>query len=164
MHSIRIAAIIFAAAAGGAAVGMYLQRILPASHLDKDSKGVIHLGTGLIATMAALVLGMLVGGAKSSFDAERTGFQQLGLNAVVLDRTLHPLWPGDRVGSSETARLCAGIDRQPLASGRIAPGRQGRRKTRCHGKLRCLRRCTRSRLRTRRGAGCKARPIKPSAI
>ncbi|MBI2826873.1 MAG: DUF4239 domain-containing protein [Planctomycetia bacterium] len=38
--------------------------------------------------MAALVLGLLVGAAKSSFDAERAGYQQLTLDVVLLDRTL----------------------------------------------------------------------------
>jgi hypothetical protein len=88
MNSIAIAGIVFAAGFGGAALGMMLQRILPELHLRQDSKEVIRLGTGLIATMAALVLGLLVGAAKSSFEAENSSLRQLALNVVLLDRTL----------------------------------------------------------------------------
>jgi Protein of unknown function (DUF4239) len=43
---------------------------------------------GLIATMAALVLGLLVASAKSSFDAQRSGVAQMAANIVLLDRNL----------------------------------------------------------------------------
>ena len=51
---------------GGALVGMALRRVLPEDHLTSDAKDVVKLAMGLIATMAALVLGMLVSTAKSS--------------------------------------------------------------------------------------------------
>ncbi len=132
MNSITVAAIVFACAFGGALLGILLQRILPESHLRHDSKEVIRLGTGLIATMAALVLGLLVGTAKSSFDAQTTGFQQLATNIILLDRTLahygpdakqardqlriavsstiHRLWPGDdsHSGGLADATITAG--------------------------------------------------------
>lgn len=69
-------------------VGILLQRVLPVKHLEHDTKEVVRLGSGLIATMAALVLGLLVSAAKSSFDEETSAFQELSLNVVLLDRTL----------------------------------------------------------------------------
>jgi len=44
---------------------MLLRRVLPESHLNNDTKDVVKLGTGIVATMAALVLGLLIASAKS---------------------------------------------------------------------------------------------------
>lgn len=88
MNSTTVAGIVFASAFGGTVIGIFLQRVLPEAHLRPESKDVIKLGTGLIATMAALVLGLLVGTAKSSFDSQTSGFQQLATNIILLDRTL----------------------------------------------------------------------------
>ena len=43
---------------------------------------------GLIATMSALVLGLLISSAKSSFDLENSGIQQGAANIIQLDRVL----------------------------------------------------------------------------
>ena len=88
MDSLTIAGIVFACTFGGALFGMFLRRILPDSHLSSESKDVVKMGTGLLATMAALVLGLLIASAKNSFDAQRTGFQQLSTNLILLDRSL----------------------------------------------------------------------------
>jgi hypothetical protein len=99
---------------------------LPEHHLSGDSKDVVKLGTGLIGTMSALVLGLLVASAKSSFDAQRNGLAQLAGNVVHLDRvlarygpetkearqTLHDsvadmleqTWPQTRPGAGQSAK------------------------------------------------------------
>jgi hypothetical protein len=92
--SITIAGIVFAFAFGGVLLGMSLREVLPESHLTHDSKDVIRVATGLLATLAALVLGLLVASAKASFDAQENGFQQLSANIVMLDRALAHYGPG----------------------------------------------------------------------
>ncbi|HEX4069627.1 MAG TPA: hypothetical protein VHX68_00595, partial [Planctomycetaceae bacterium] len=77
MGSIAIGGIVFACTFVGALAGMGLRAVLPEHHVSPESKDVVKLGMGLIATLAALVLGLLIASAKSSFDAQRTGFQQL---------------------------------------------------------------------------------------
>ncbi len=106
-------------------VGLFLQRMLPADHLRAESRDVIRLGTGLVATMAALVVGLLVGSAKSAFDSQQAGFEQLSINVILLDRalgrygpeahearellrelvasTIESLWPADRSQASTLA-------------------------------------------------------------
>jgi len=88
MSSFLIAGVVFACTFGGAVLGMVLRRTLPDAHLSNDSKEVVKVATGLVATMAALVLGLLVASAKSAFDAQKDGFQQMATNLVLLDRTL----------------------------------------------------------------------------
>ena len=69
-------------------LGMSLRSVLPESHLSAESKEVIRVTSGLLATLSALVLGLLVASAKSGFDAQENGFQQLAANTVALDRLL----------------------------------------------------------------------------
>jgi hypothetical protein len=88
MSSLTISAIVFACVFGGALFGMLLRARLPENHLSPESKDVVKLGMGLIGTMTALVLGLLVASAKSSFDAQRSGVAQLAANVIMLDRTL----------------------------------------------------------------------------
>src|SRR5262249_11292209 len=49
---------------------------------------VVKLAMGLIGTMAAPVLGLLIASAKSSFDTQRNGLAQLSANLILLDREL----------------------------------------------------------------------------
>ena len=53
-------------------LGTLLRRTLPKHHLNGHAKDVVRLGVGLIATIAALVLGLLIGAAKGSFDTQTT--------------------------------------------------------------------------------------------
>jgi len=80
--------IVFACVFGSALVGMSLHRVLPEQHLASDTKDVVKLGIALIATMAALVLGLLLSSAKSSFDTRNQEFAQMAANIVLLDRLL----------------------------------------------------------------------------
>ena len=64
MNSLTISLLIFACVFGGALLGMFLRAVLHERHLSADSKDVVKLGTGLIRTMTALVLGLLIASAK----------------------------------------------------------------------------------------------------
>src|SRR5512143_1772605 len=93
MSSVTILAITFTCIFGGALVGILLRAMLPEHHLRDDSKDVIKLGAGVIATLTALVLGLLVGSAKSSFDAMNTLIMQSGAKIITLDQTLGQYGP-----------------------------------------------------------------------
>jgi Protein of unknown function (DUF4239) len=86
MNPIEISAIIFCCIFGGALLGMWLRHALPERHLDAETKDVVKLGVGLIGTMAALLLGLLVASAKSAYDARRNELTQMAANTVLLDR------------------------------------------------------------------------------
>jgi len=85
--------IVFACVLGGAFLGMFLRDRLPANHLSEATKDVVKLGTGLIGTIAALVLGLLIASANSTFETQSGQVQQLTSNIVVLDQTLAQYGP-----------------------------------------------------------------------
>jgi hypothetical protein len=88
LSALGAAAIVFASVFGGALLGMLLRGILPAHHLSDESRDVVRLGTGLVATMAALVLGLLVASAKGAYDTQKDGLDKITANLTLLDTTL----------------------------------------------------------------------------
>jgi hypothetical protein len=85
--------IVFACILGGTVLGMFLRNRLPEHHLSGDTKEVVRLGTGLIGTIAALVLGLMIGSANTTFQTESSQVQQLTAGVVFLDRTLAQYGP-----------------------------------------------------------------------
>jgi hypothetical protein len=85
--------IVLACVLGGMVLGMFLRNRLPGHHLSGDTKDVVKLGTGLIGTIAALVLGLLIASANSTFQTQSTQVQQLTADIVLLDRTLAQYGP-----------------------------------------------------------------------
>jgi hypothetical protein len=93
VSAFAVAAIVLACIVGGALLGMLLRGLLPAPHLSDESKDVVRLGTGLVATMAALVLGLLVASAKGAYDAQRNGLDEMTANLTLLDTVLQEYGP-----------------------------------------------------------------------
>jgi hypothetical protein len=87
------AVVVFAVVLGAAVVGASLARVLPKDHLSGASWSPVAVGIGFIATMAAIVLGLLVASAKSSYDAKNNELQEAAAKIVVLDRTLRQYGP-----------------------------------------------------------------------
>ena len=73
---------------GGAVLGLLLSGLLPEPHLRDNSRDTVKVVAGMIATLAALVLGLLISSAKSSFDAIDTAITQSGAKIILLDRAL----------------------------------------------------------------------------
>jgi len=93
MSALVLAGITFACIAGGVLFGFFLRKILPEHRLSSDAKDVVRLGTGLIGTIAALVLGLLISSAKSSYDTQNNQIKQMTANVVLLDRLLEQYGP-----------------------------------------------------------------------
>ena len=88
MNALNVSLLVFACAFGGALFGMFLQHLLPEQHVNPESKDVVRIGMGLVASTVALVLGLLVYSAKSFYDTQTTEVTQLAANVVLLDRVL----------------------------------------------------------------------------
>jgi hypothetical protein len=89
MDAIALSSIAFVCISGGALVGM----LLPGHRLSMDERDVVRLGTGLIGTIAALVLGLLIASAKSSYDTQSSQIRQMTANIVLLDNLLAQYGP-----------------------------------------------------------------------
>src|SRR5439155_24923481 len=57
--------------------GRILHGLLPESHLNSESKDPVKLAMGLVATMSALALGLLVSSAKGAYDGQRSEVIQM---------------------------------------------------------------------------------------
>src|SRR2546430_9414589 len=88
MITISLAAILFLFLVGVTLLGARLRRLVPAEHLSADSKDAVKLALGLVATMTALLLGLLVSSAKNSFDAARSEVIQMSAKIALLNRIL----------------------------------------------------------------------------
>ncbi|HEY5812252.1 MAG TPA: hypothetical protein VIT23_06340 [Terrimicrobiaceae bacterium] len=94
MDALVISVISFGLIFVAALSGIFLQRFLPEHHLESwESRDAVKLGVGLIATMSALVLGLLVGTAKTSFDVVNGKIIDSSAKIVVLDRLLSRYGP-----------------------------------------------------------------------
>src|ERR1700760_893390 len=93
MSAFTQSGIIFVLTLGGIWLGTLLRRTLPKHHLNEHAKDVVRLGVGLIATIAALVLGLLIGAAKGSFDTQNTQVKQITANIILLDSILAQYGP-----------------------------------------------------------------------
>ena len=88
MAPVEIALIVFACVFAGALLGMFLRGRIPEHHLNAQTENVIKLGMGLIATIAALVLGLLISTAKSTFETQDTAVKHTAARVLLLDHML----------------------------------------------------------------------------
>jgi hypothetical protein len=88
MTPIETSTLIFGCVFAGALIGMWLRSVLPEHHLGNDTKDLVKLGVGLIGTMTALVLGLLVASAESSYSTQSAELTQMAANIILLDRML----------------------------------------------------------------------------
>jgi hypothetical protein len=109
MNPLAASLLVFGCAFGGALLGIFLRRSLPEQHLSADSKEVIRVAMGLVATTVALVLGLLVYSSKSFYDTQTSEVTQLAANVVLLDRVLAHYGPESADARAELRRS---IDRQ----------------------------------------------------
>ncbi len=87
MSSGLVFLVTFVSIAAGGALGMLVRIRLP-DRVIADSKEVVRLGAGLMGTVAALVLGLMIASAKNSYDSQTANVRQLTANLILLDELL----------------------------------------------------------------------------
>ena len=93
MSSALPAIVVFGCLLGAVWLGIALRRILPERHLTTESQDAVKLAMGLVGTMAALILGLLVSSAKDAYDTKRTEVIQMAAKIAFLDRVLAAYGP-----------------------------------------------------------------------
>jgi hypothetical protein len=88
MNPTVVGMVVFACTLGGALVGHWLRTTLPEQYLDAESRDTVKLGIGLVATMTALVLGLVTASAKNSFDRVDTAVKHTAMDILTMDRLL----------------------------------------------------------------------------
>ena len=93
MNSALTATLLLACLVGVVLLGRTVRRYLPDHHLSGDSKDAVKLAMGLVATMTALLLGLLVSSAKGTFDTQRSEVIQMAAKVTFLGRVLSAYGP-----------------------------------------------------------------------
>ncbi len=93
MSAAAIGIIAFLCIIGGAVIGWLIRNILPEHHLSGDSRDGVKMMFGMIATMSALVLGLLVSSAKNTFDDMSNAITESSAKIIMLDRAMAQYGP-----------------------------------------------------------------------
>lgn len=93
MDTIEISCIVFGFILGGVVLGAVTRHFLSDQHLNPDAKDVVKIATAFLATLSALVLGLLIATAKTSFDTKSIQVRQLTANVILLDQLLAQYGP-----------------------------------------------------------------------
>jgi len=111
MYALSISLLAFVLMCAGAFAGVTVRPLLLAKHVHPDSREVVKMATGLVGTLAALVLGLLISSAKSSFDQKSGQVRQMTATIILLDDLL------SQYGSEAApARILLRQSVQPLAN------------------------------------------------
>jgi hypothetical protein len=88
LPAITLALVTFVCTFAAAMAGTSIRRRLPPAHLSKESQDIVRLGIGLVATMTALLLGLVTAAARSTFDAQDAAIRNSAAAVLTLDRDL----------------------------------------------------------------------------
>jgi hypothetical protein len=143
MSSTTIGLITAGCTFGGALFGIWLHNRLPRHHLDNDSFEIVKLGAGMLATITALVLGLLVSSAKGTYDTMNDGIRQVSAKTILLDRTLAQYGPEaqavrDQVKRSIAAAVEAAFRREHTGASGLTASQSTNRVEAVQGRLREL--------------------------
>ena len=121
MSPLAISLVAFACIFGGMLLGMLLRPLLPADHLGDESKDVVKLGIGMIATMSALVLALLIASAKGNFDTMSNELNRVGGRLILLDRVMAEYGPETREARDLLRRAIASAIERIWPEEKIGP-------------------------------------------
>jgi hypothetical protein len=105
---LAISLVVYLCLMAGALVGIYLRGVLPPDHVTDETRQIMNVAIGLIATLSALVLGLMVASAKGSFDVLSAEVRESGARIIMLDRSLRQYGPETRDAREQLRQLVEG--------------------------------------------------------
>jgi Protein of unknown function (DUF4239) len=88
MSGATIGLLVFAFLAGSALLVLWLHPRLPSTLRSKETTDSVRLGIGVVATITALVVSLLISSVKGNFDQVHHDVQTFATQLILLDRTL----------------------------------------------------------------------------
>ena len=125
MNHVVIGLVSFAAIFSGALIGLFFRRRLPGHHLSAETQSVVNVAVAVIATLSALVLGLMISAANNSFTKRSDEIRELSLQVIRVERNLRRYGP-DADDARAKLRAWASIKLEQLSpeKGRPVPSPQ----------------------------------------
>lgn len=122
MTSIVVGIAAFVAIFGGVLVGLLASRLLPSHHLSLETRNAVSISMAVVGTLSALVIGLLISTASTSFSARTNAISNLSVDIVRLNRSLvrygseaDPIRESVRTyAEAKTRELERGVDRAEM--------------------------------------------------
>ena len=92
---------VFAIILARAFSGAVARRYVPEHHQTEETKSVVSISMAVVATISALVLGLLLSNANSSFSAVQGQVNAMSAQILRLDQLLR-----NEISSGKAARVC----------------------------------------------------------
>lgn len=105
--------LVFVLILAGAFAGAMVRRRVPQHHLTEDTKSLVSVSMAIVATISALVLGLLLSNANSSFNAVQGQVTSLSAEILRLDQLLRRYGPETKL-ARDTLREYAERKRDDL--------------------------------------------------
>jgi hypothetical protein len=109
VDSVHVTLTTFAVILGGATLGFVLRKCLQERHLSSQTQDVVKLATGVIATLTALVLGLLIATAKQTFDARVAQVRTFTINLTMIDHSMRLYEPPLNEARAALAKFATSI-------------------------------------------------------
>ena len=93
MTNYIIGSISFVVIFGGVLIGMFCARRLPERHLSSQTQSVVTVSVAVIGTLSALVLGLMISVAYSSYSKASDEVRDLSLQVIRIERNLRRYGP-----------------------------------------------------------------------
>src|SRR5438045_9509580 len=103
----------FAAIFAGALIGLFARKRLPSHHLGSETQSAITVSVAVLGTLSALVVGLMITAANSSFSARSDEVRELSLQLIRMDRNLRRYGP-DAAEARASLRIWAVAKLQQL--------------------------------------------------